>query len=101
MARINTNRSKLLHRAIQCTLPLALLATVISASSSMAQGFSTASRQVAPSVFGGISSTSTGLNGSKNVGVTAGLNFGFHTMLRLAPSFEVRGTFPLSQGSVV
>lgn len=83
--------------AAQCICLLAVLFPVCLP----AQSLPTASRGVVPSVFGGITGTYTGLYGSRNLGITAGLDVGLHPIFHLLPSIEVRGTYPINSGSVV
>ena len=66
-----------------------------------AQSTATASRSVEPSVFVGLSGAYTGLEGSRNVSVTVGLDLGFHPFHGFLPAFEVRGTYPMANGTVV
>jgi hypothetical protein len=65
------------------------------------QAASTASRPLDLSTFVGISGTDTGLNGGRNFGVTAGMSLAFPRSCGLIPSAEIRGTTPLSEGSIV
>ena len=73
----------------------------LAASAVWAQSIPTASREVIPSAFFGITGAYTGLNNSRNLGVTAGFDIGFKPFLGLLPSVEVRGTYPVQNGSVV
>lgn len=66
-----------------------------------AQSIPTASRAVVPSAFAGITGAFTGLDGSRNLGLTAGVDVGFRPFFGLLPSIEVRGTYPINNGSVV
>lgn len=66
-----------------------------------AQSLPTASRGVIPSVFGGVTGAYTGLNGGRNLGLTAGFDLGFKPFFGLLPSAEVRGTYPVDNGSIV
>ena len=66
-----------------------------------AQATATASRSFEPSAFFGITGTYTGLEGSRNLGITAGVDLGFHPYFGLEPSVEVRGTYPADSGAVV
>lgn len=66
-----------------------------------AQGIATASRRFEPSVFLGLTGTYTGLEGTRNLGVTAGFDLGFHPFFGLLPSLEIRGTYPINSGAVV
>ncbi len=75
---------------------IALLSSPLSA-----QSLPTASRGLVPSAFAGITGTYTGVNGSRNLGLTVGLDLGFRPFFGLLPSVEVRGTYPVNSGSVV
>lgn len=65
------------------------------------QSVSTASRTVVPSAFAGITGTYTGLYGGRNLGITAGLNLGFRPFFGFLPAIQVRGTYPVDNGSIV
>ncbi len=80
---------------IMCT-SLCLAAPCLSA-----QSLPTASRGVVPSAFVGLTGAYTGLYGSRNLGITAGLDLGFRPFFGLLPSLELRGTYPINSGSVV
>lgn len=67
----------------------------------MAQSIPTASRGIVPSAFVGITGTYTGLQGGRNLGITAGLDIGFRPVFGLLPSAEIRGTYPINNGSIV
>ncbi len=67
----------------------------------IAQSIPTASRAVVPSAFLGITGAYTGLYSSRNLGITAGVDVGFKPFLGFMPSIEVRGTYPIDNGSVV
>lgn len=69
--------------------------------SAQAQSVPTASRGVVPSVFGGVTGAYTGLYGSRNLGLTAGLDVGFKPYFGFLPSIELRGTYPVDSGSIV
>ena len=73
----------------------------LTASFLTAQSIPTASRGVVPSVFVGLTGAYTGLYGSRNLGITAGLDIGFKPFYGLLPSIELRGTYPINSGSVV
>ena len=70
------------------------------ATTARAQSLPTASRGFVPSAFAGITGTYTGLLGGRNLGVTAGLDLGFKPFFGLLPSIEVRGTYPVDNGSI-
>jgi hypothetical protein len=66
-----------------------------------AQSEPTASRPLDLSTFMGISSTNTGIEGDRNLDITAGLSLSFPRCIGLVPSLELRGTTPLSDGSIL
>ena len=70
-------------------------------SAALAQSSPTASRDVEPSVFAGLTGSYTGLQGSRNAAVTAGINVGLLPLFHILPSVELRGTFPIDDGEVV
>jgi hypothetical protein len=65
-----------------------------------AQAIPTATRPFTFSAFGAATGTYTGLNGGKNLGITAGGDITFQPYHRFYPSFEVRGTYPVDDGNV-
>ena len=65
-----------------------------------AQATSAASKTFQISAFGGLTGTYTGLNGGKNLGITAGVDLGFRSYFGLTPSAEFRGTFAVDKGTV-
>ena len=67
---------------------------------SRAQSAPTALRAFEPSAFAGLTGTYTGLDGGRNAGLTAGFDLGFHPFFGLLPSLEIRGTYPISSGSI-
>ena len=50
--------------------------------------------------FGTATGTFTGLNGGKNLGITAGADVGFRPFHQFYPYAEVRGTYPVDGGQV-
>ncbi len=52
------------------------------------------------SAFGGATGTYTGLNGGRNLGITAGGDISFRQFRMFYPSVEVRGTYPIDDGKV-
>ena len=66
----------------------------------LGQSRATASRTLEPSGFLGITGDYTGLNGSRNLGLTAGIDIGFHPFFGLLPALEVRGIYPVNSGVV-
>jgi hypothetical protein len=65
-----------------------------------AQGGSTASRRITPSVFAGITSVQTGLDAGRNVSLTAGMDFELLPDHVLHPAIEYRGTYAIAKGNV-
>ena len=64
------------------------------------QAVATASQASSLSVFGGLTGVYTGLEGGRNLGVTAGVDYtvgGYH---RFHPGLEIRGTYPMIDGNV-
>ena len=68
----------------------------------------TASAQAAPagsqklqlSAFVAATGTFTGLEGGKNLGITAGADLTFLHFRQFRPSFEARGTYPINEGHI-
>ena len=65
-----------------------------------AQVASTASQQLGLSAFAGGTGTFTGLEGGKNLDITAGADLTFLGFRLLRPSFEVRGSYPIDKGTI-
>lgn len=66
-----------------------------------AQSEPTASRPLDLSTFMGVSRTDVGIDGGRNLGITAGVSLSFPRCAGLVPSLELRGTMPLGEGSIV
>jgi hypothetical protein len=66
-----------------------------------AQATPTATQTLRLSAFGAATGTYTGLNGGRNLGITAGADLGFHPFYGFHPSLEVRGTYPFVKGQVI
>jgi hypothetical protein len=79
-----------------CTLALLAIA-----SSAVAQSAPTASRGYELSAFAGATGTYTGLQGSRNAAITAGVDLGFHPFFGLLPAIEIRGSYPVDSGAIV
>ena len=73
---------------------------LVSCSLVHAQAMPAASRPFTLSAFGGATGTFTGLDGGKNLGITAGGDLGFKPFHYYYPSVEVRGTYPIDDGHV-
>ena len=64
------------------------------------QGNSTDVRPLQLYAFGGATGTYTGIEGGKNLGLTAGVDLGFGGYRGFLPSIEVRGTYPVDDGTI-
>jgi hypothetical protein len=65
-----------------------------------AQGTPAAIQRLSISAFGGINGTYTGLDGSRNLGITAGADLSFRPFHGYYPSAEFRGTYPVDNGAI-
>ena len=90
-----------INRFLSPFAALLVVRVAVLSSPLLAQSIPTASRGIVPSAFAGITGSFTGLDGSRNLGLTAGLDVGFHPFFGLLPSIEVRGTYPVDNGAVV
>ena len=80
---------------------LALLAVICAgASVAFAQAVPAGTQRLQVSAFGGLTGTFTGLEGGKNLGITAGADLTFLAFRQFRPSFEVRGTYPIDEGHI-
>ena len=52
------------------------------------------------SAFVAATGTFTGLEGGKNLGITAGADLTFLGFRRFRPAFEARGTYPINKGHI-
>ena len=80
---------------------LCLAASVLHSGAASAQSSPTASRTLQPSVFLGISGDYTGLEGGKNLSLTAGADLGLPQSFGFTPAIELRGTYPVDSGQIV
>jgi hypothetical protein len=76
------------------TLPCLCVATA-------QQARPTATQDIQLSAFGGVSGVYTGLSGSRNLSVTAGLDLALSPWQGMRPILELRGTDPIDKGKVV
>lgn len=90
-----------LRRWIRSFIVPCLLFVAFGSLSSFAQSTPTASRGLAPSAFAGFTGTYTGLQSSRNLAFTAGVDVGFHPFFGWLPAVEFRGTYPVDSGRVV
>jgi hypothetical protein len=81
---------------------LAVLAAGILSGSPMAQGqaMPTATRESSLSVFAGATGVYTGIEGGKNLGITAGADYSFWHFAGFRMAAEVRGTYPIDEGHI-
>ena len=61
---------------------------------------STASQERGLSVFGAGTGTWTKISGGRNLGITAGVDLSFMSYRRFRPSIELRGTYPIKDGTI-
>ena len=82
--------------------PALLVVMALIAASARAQISPAATQPLALSVFGGFTGTYTGLEGGRNLGITAGADLEFRTrqFFSFQPAAEVRGTYALYQGQI-
>jgi hypothetical protein len=66
-----------------------------------AQSEPTASRPLDLSTFVGLARTDIGIEGGRNLGITAGISLSFPRCIGLVPSLELRGTTTLNEGSIL
>jgi hypothetical protein len=66
----------------------------------VAQATPTATQENRLSAFGAMTGTYTGLEGGKNLDLTAGADLSFRSLFSVNPSFEVRGTYPIDKGTI-
>ena len=74
--------------------------SLVCTSISVAQATPAATQPIHLSGFGAITGSYTGLEGSRNLGLTAGFDVGFKPLYRLYPSAEIRGTYPINSGAI-
>lgn len=88
-------------RYIQTFARLAVGIAILSLSGAgHAQVASTATQQLELSAFAGGTGTFTGLEGGKNLDITAGADLTFLGFRLLRPSLEVRGSYPIDKGTI-
>jgi opacity protein-like surface antigen len=86
------------ERRVRAFLPVLLALLAVPLAFSQAQP--TAVKNVPLSFFGGVTGVYTGLSGGKNLSITAGTDLRLRDIFGLAPSVEVRGTYPVDRGQV-
>ena len=65
-----------------------------------AQSAPTATQQLQLSTFAGATGTFTNLAGGKNLDITAGGDITFLALGRLRPAAEIRGSYPIDEGTI-
>ncbi len=81
---------------------LGLLAVALSVSiAAHGQAEVTASQAMELSAFGAGTVTWTGLEQSRNAGITAGVDLAFRPFFGVRPALEIRGTYPFDNGEVI
>ena len=61
----------------------------------------TATLPVQVSAFAGITGAYTGLESSRNLSFTGGVDFGVRSFFGISPAIEARGTYPIGDGRLV
>ncbi|HZQ42440.1 MAG TPA: outer membrane beta-barrel protein [Acidobacteriaceae bacterium] len=89
-----------MRRASRLHILFALLAFAAAPRHATAQGLSTASRRITPSVFAGLTGVNTGLDSGRNLSLTAGVDFDLLPEHTFHPAIEYRGTYALAKGDV-
>ncbi len=79
---------------------LALFSTLSLARNAFAQSTPTATQQLQLSAFVGGTGTFTDLAGGKNLAITAGADITVLAFRRFRPSAEIRGSYPLDEGTI-
>jgi opacity protein-like surface antigen len=85
-----------IHAAQLAVLAMAALWT----GEAQAQAAPTAIRTLDLSAVGGGSGVYTGLQGGKNLSITAGVDLTIRTFFGLRPSVEIRGTYPVDDNGI-
>ena len=85
----------------QLSVKLALLTAVSALThAASAQAAPAGTQKLQLSAFAGATGTFTGLEGGKNLGITAGADLTYLGFRRFQPSFEARGTYPIDKGQI-
>jgi opacity protein-like surface antigen len=85
----------------QLSVRLALLTAVSALThAASAQAAPAGTQKLQLSAFAGATGTFTGLEGGKNLGITAGADLTYLGFRRFHPAFEARGTYPIDKGHI-
>ena len=88
-------------KSTKTLVKLALLATVCAQlTTAFGQAAPAGTQQLQLSAFGALTGTFTGLEGGKNLGITAGADLTVLTFRLFRPAFEIRGTYPIDKGHI-
>lgn len=86
---------------LKLSAKLALFTAVFAlTSTAFAQAAPAGTQKLEISAFVAGTGTFTGLEGGKNLGITAGADLTFLRFRRFRPAFEARGTYPINQGHI-
>jgi hypothetical protein len=87
-------------RSLKLASLFVLAALFLPTPAAHSQAIPTASEGLHLSAFGAATGAFTGLEGGRNLGITAGLDFSLRPFLGLFPSLEARGTYPIHPGTI-
>lgn len=79
---------------------IAFCGLMASCSYASGQSLATATREITPSVFGGVSGVYTGLDAGRNLSVMAGVDVTFRPRSVWQPALEYRGMYALDKGGI-
>jgi hypothetical protein len=79
---------------------MGVLSVLGCAGAAWGQAMPTASQGSSLSVFAGATGVFTGIDGGKNLGITVGGDYSLHGFFGFRPAVEVRGTYPIYDGSI-
>jgi opacity protein-like surface antigen len=94
------NLAKGVHLGIGLRTRIILFLSLAITSIAGAQAIPAATQPLDISAFGAATGNWTGLDGGRNLGVTAGLDIGWKPFYGFFPAIEGRGTYPLDSGHV-
>lgn len=91
---------RLRNLALYWAALLAVAAAFLAGTAHAQNSQPTATKLLELSTFGGITGTYTGLNGGRNLGITAGVDVGIRSYYGFRPFLEGRGTYPIDNGHI-
>ena len=98
--RRDQREGSVLLRSAKILMIVGVLSVLDISGEAMCQSAPAAIRALDLSAFGTITGTYTGLDGGRNLGVTAGASLGIHSIGSFIPAIELRGTYPFVKGDV-